>query len=357
MKRTTIIQGLMTKDVTQMFRNKFVAAMTVLSIVAYAGIYYIMPKTIDETFDIAFHAPKEYENLLKKVIEEEEEEGIELKPFKSVKKMKEKVEDGDYNAGVVLPDDFAESLLKGEKPEVTVYYPPGASKDIKRGVKLILEESAFALTQQRLPVDFDVKSLGEDRAGEQIPPRDRVRPTFIILMLFMEMWGIANLITEETESKTLNAVLVTPARVSDVIVAKGFVGTFLGFSEAVALAFLLQVLKGDVALILVTLLLGAMMVTGLAFIIGALSKDLMGMAGYSILAMLLLIVPAIAALFPGGASDWVKIFPPYYLVEAFDKIVTYGEGLANVWKNLGILLAFDLVVFMLGTSLLRRRFQ
>jgi ABC-2 type transport system permease protein len=355
MKRSTIIRGLMAKDVTQMFRNKFVAAMTLLSIVAYAGVFYIMPKTVDETFDIALHAPKEYRKLLEQVTEEEE--GIEIKTFKSVEKLKEKVEDGDFNAGIVLPDDFAKTLLSEEKPKVRIYYPPEASKDMKRGIELILKESAFALTGERIPVDFDVKILGEDRAGEQIPPRDRVRPTFIILMLFMEMWGVANLITEETESKTMNAILITPAKASDVIVAKGVVGTLLGFSEAVVLALLLQVLKGDIAIILVTLLLGAMMVTGLAFIIGAFSKDLMSMAGYAVLAILLLIVPAIAVLFPGGASAWVKIFPSYYLVEAFDGIVTYGKNWVDFWQNLVVLLAFDVVVFMLGISLLRRRFQ
>jgi len=347
----------MAKDVTEMFRNRFVAAMTLMSIVIYAGVYYIMPKTIDETFEIAFHAPKQYESMLKKMIEEEGEEGIELKSFKSVKKLKNKVEEGDFNAGVVLPDDFAQKLLKGKKPEVIVYYSAEASKDIKRAVKLILEESAYALTQQQLPVDFDVKILGEDRAGEQIPPRARIIPTFIVMMLFMEMWGIANLITEETEKKTLNAILITPARVSDIIVAKGLVGTFLGFSEAVALAFLLQVLKGDIALILVTLLLGAMMVTGIAFIVGALAKDIMSMAGYAMLGLLLLIVPAIAVLFPGAVSSWVKAFPSYYLVEVFDQVVTYGESLANVWQNLGILLAFDIAVFWIGIIALRRRFQ
>ncbi len=116
-------------------------------------------------------------------------------------------------------------------------------------------------------------------------------------------------------------------------------------------------LKGDIALILITLLLGAMMVTGIAFIIGAFSKDLMSMAGYAVLGILLLLVPAIAVMFPGAASSWVRAFPSYYLVEVFDQVVTYGESLDNVWKNLGILLAFDLAVFWIGIMALRRRFQ
>ncbi len=354
MKRAAIIQGLMTKDISQLFRNKFFAYMTVLGIVLYAIIYYVMPKTIDETFEIALYAPEQYKNILQQV---SEEEGIEIKSFESVKKLKEGVEEGDFNTGIVLPEDFEKALLTGEKPKVKIYYPPDASKDIRRGVELILKESAFALTGQRLPVGFDVEVLGKDRAGEQIPPRDRLRPTLIVMILFMEIWGIANLITEETGNKTLEAILVTPAKVSDVIAAKGAVGTLLAFSEAALLAFLLGALKGNIAVILATLLLGALMVTGISFVIAAFSKDMLIATGYSVLGLLLLIIPAIAVIFPGSASLWVRIFPSYYLVEVLDRMVTYGESWVGFWRNLVILLAFDIAVFPVGVLLLRRRFR
>jgi ABC-2 type transport system permease protein len=358
-KRLTIIRGLMAKDVTEMFRNRFVAAMTLLSIVAYAGIYYIMPRTVDETFDIAFHAPEQSSmSMFEKIIVGEEQEGIKLRSFESTGKLKKAVKAGDYDAGVVISDDFAQKFYENKKPRVVVYYPAETSKDVKKAVVLIMEESAFALTRQQSPVDFSVKVLGPDRAGEQVPPRKRVIPTFIVLMLFMEMWGIANLITEETEKKTLNAILITPARASDVIIAKGFVGTFLGFSEAALLAFLLQAInKSDALLVLGSLLLGAMMVTGIAFIIGSLAKDLLSMAGYSLLGILLLIVPAMAVLFPGAASSWVRAFPSYYLIEVVNQAVIYKESVANLWSNLGILLTFDLAVFWMGAVALRRRFQ
>jgi len=355
MKRVVRIRGLMVKDLVQMFRNRFVAAMTLLSVVVYAGLFYAMPRTVDETFDIAVRAPREYQKLLKKATEDEE--GIKIKAFDSTEKMKEKVENGDYNAGIVLPDDFAKTLAAGEKPKVEVYYPPEVSKEVKDGIELILKESAFALTGQQIPVGFSVKVLGIDRAGEQIPGRDILRPFFIIFMLFMELWAIANLITEETESKTMNAILVSPASARDVIISKGIVGTLLGFSEGVLLAALLGIFKNDAVIILVTLFLGAMMVTGIAFIVGALAKDIIGMAGYAVLAMLVLMIPAFAVMFPGATSNWVKIFPGYYLVEILNQVVTYGESWITYQSNLVILLAFDVAFFLIGASVLRRRFE
>lgn len=344
----------MAKDVNQIFTNKFIATMTILSIVAYAVLFYVMPKTIDETFDIAIYAPK-YGDLIEQ--RAESEEGVEVRSFESVDELKEKVDKGDFNAGIVVPEDFEEKLGKGKKPEVKVYYPPDVPGEIKKAVGLILKESAFTLTKQELPVAVDVEVLGRDRTGEQIPPRERLRPTFIILMLFMELWALANLITEENTNKTLEAILVTPARASDVIIAKGIVGTFLAFSEAVILAILIQALKGNVAVILATLLLGALMVTGIAFVIATFSKDIITVTGYAIVAVIFLIIPAIAVMFPGSASFWVRLFPSYYLVEIFDQVVTYGESFAAFWKNIIILFAFNIAVFPLGILLLRRKFR
>lgn len=354
MKRLLRIQAMMTKEVMELLRNRFVVAMTILGIVAYAGIYYIMPKHIDETFEIAMHGPK-LVSALKKATRDEE--GISIKSFKSEKKMKERVEDGDYNAGVAIPDDFEKSLALGDKPKITLYFPSEASKEIKRGVRLILKETVFNLTGQKIPVGFDVEILGKDRVGAQIPPKDRLRPMLIIFLLFMEMWGMANLITEEVTTKTMDAILITPASISDVIISKGAMGTILAFTEAVLLGVLLQVFKENVLILLATLLLGALMVVGIAFICGALGRDMIGVTGYAMLGMIVLMVPAVAVLFPGSASEWVKLFPSYYLVEVFDRIATYGDTLSNVWKNLGILVAFDIAIFPIGILLLRRRFQ
>ncbi len=344
----------MAKDINQIFTNKFVATMTILSIVAYAVLFYVMPKTIDETFDIALYAPK-YGDLIEQSTESEK--GVEIRSFQSVDELREKVDKGDFNAGIVVPEDFEEKLGKGEKPEVKVYYPSDASQDVKKAVELILKESAFTLTRQELPVEVDAEVLGRDRAGEQIPPRERLRPVFIILLLFMELWALANLITEENANKTMEAILITPASASDVIIAKGIVGTFLATSEAVVLSLLLRVFENNVLVILATLLLGAIMVTGIAFVIATFSKDIISVTGYAILAAIFLIIPAVAVMFPGSASFWVRLFPSYYLVEIFDQVVTYGESFTAFWKNIVILIAFNIAVFPLGILLLRRKFR
>ncbi len=52
-----IISALVIKDLTLFFKNQFFAFVTVLSVVAYAGIYFIMPDIVDETLELALFAP------------------------------------------------------------------------------------------------------------------------------------------------------------------------------------------------------------------------------------------------------------------------------------------------------------
>ena len=73
-------------------------------------------------------------------------------------------------------------------------------------------------------------------AGRQIPPRDRLRPVFAVLLLITETLFLATLISEEVERRTIQALLVTPAKVGDLLGAKGVVGVSLALTLATWLA-------------------------------------------------------------------------------------------------------------------------
>ena len=73
--------------------------------------------------------------------------------------------------------------------------------------------------------------LGEDRADNQVAMRDKLRPMLAILILMLSAIAIAGLVAVELERRTAAALLVTPVRVGDFLVAKGITGTVLGISQ------------------------------------------------------------------------------------------------------------------------------
>jgi len=67
---------------------------------------------------------------------------------------------------------------------------------------------------------------------------------------------------------------------------------------------------------IVTLLLGAVLVTGFGMVAGAFGRDFLETLFVSMLFMIPLMIPAFGALFPGSTATWIKVLPTYGLVDA-----------------------------------------
>jgi ABC-2 type transport system permease protein len=110
-------------------------------------------------------------------------------------------------------------------------------------------------------------------------------------------------------------------------------------------------------IIIVALLLGSLMVTGLGFLIASVATDIMSVMAWSVPVILLLALPALGLLLPGITTDWVQIIPSYYLIDTVYGAATLNLGWADAGSNLLILAAFSLAFMALGIVVLRRKFQ
>jgi len=162
-----------------------------------------------------------------------------------------------------------------------------------------------------------------------------------VLILMMEMLALANLLAEEAEQGTARALLVTPVTAVDLFVAKGITGTGLAFIQAVFFIAIAGGLGHQAALVLIALVLGAVFVTGIAFIVASVSRDFMSVLGWGMLAFIISTVPAFGVLFPGTVTGWVKVIPTYYLVNTVHRAANFNAGWADLWANLAILAALQ----------------
>jgi hypothetical protein len=350
-----IIGALIAKDLTLFFRSRFFALMTVLGIVAYASIYFLMPSTVDETLEIGFHAPvvpPVYEQMLAGG-----QEGLALELAESEDVLEAAVLEGDYIAGISLPADYSQKLAAGQSPLVRVFFPSDVPDELKDAVTTLVQEAAFLESGQLLNVELAAEVLGVDRAGAQIPPRDRLLPLMAVFILMMETMGLASLISEEVESHTIQALLVTPMNVRGLFLAKGAVGITLAFSQAVLFLAIVGGFSEQPLIVIVALLLGALLVTGIGFLMASLAKSLMSVFAWGMVAIVVLAIPAFGILFPGTISGWVQVIPSFYLVDTVHLAANFGFGWGEVWDNLLILLGFDVAIFGLGVWALRRKMR
>ena len=348
-----VIKALVAKDFSLFFRNRFYAYVTALSLIFYLVIYFVMPASVDETLEVGLYAP-----VLPPVFELiEQDEGIDFIEFESNAALRQAVSDGEFQSGISLPADILEKFAAGEKPQVILYFAASAVTEIKDTIEVMIRELSYLQTGQSLAIEVSYDVLGPDLAGEQIPPRDRMRLMLVIALVVFEMMGLASLIVEEVEQGTIRGLLVTPMSVRDFFAAKLIIGTTLAFSQGLFFMVIVGGLSTQPLIIITALFLGSILFTGSGFLIASLSRDMISSMGWGIIAILIYTIPAFGIMFPGTVTGWAKFIPSYYLADTIHRASNFNAGWGDNWSNLLILLGFIALVVFGGIMALRRKFR
>ncbi len=348
-----MIPTLVWKDTLLYSRNRFVALMSVLGVVAYAVIYFLMPNSVDETLLMGIVAP----NFPQAFLTNLEDAGVEIAQEPTAEAMVSEMEAGAYDTGVVFPATLIADLSAGKEVDVQVYFTSDIPADMQEYFLLFIEELGFMLNGQQLNVEGEEYVLGRNLVGEQIPARDRMLPMFSIMILMVETIGLATLLSSEIAAGTIRALLITPMTMTDLFAGKTLMGVLMAFAQVSVLLIVTGGLKANPPLILLIALLGCYMITGVAFLVAATSSDMMSVIGWTVPVILVLSLPAFGVLFPGTMTNWVKFIPSYYLVDAMHKVVNFGLGWGDVTANLLTMLVSGTIFLSIGIIVLRRKMR
>lgn len=354
MTRRGIVAAIIGKDLRELSRDRFWTVITAVSLLFMVGIFWVIPDDVDETVSLGVHQPGGV-GLVGGVAAVGA--GFELVEFDSVERLRDAVADGEIGVGLDLPAGFVDAVRAGDRPEVTVLVStddPG----LGAAVRGLTSELAAALAGEPSPIvlpDADTVVVGP--AGVTEPPslRDRVRPLFAFMVLLVETFALASLVALELASGTARAVVVTPARVGDLLAAKTVVGVLLAFTQGALLLAVTGTLQIDPPLLLVTMLLGALLVTGVGLLAGAVGGDFTTTVFVSFALMFPLMIPAFGSLFPGTAATWVQVLPSAGLVDVVSGAALRGEGWGSAGPDLLAVAGWCAVLLGAGWFVLQRR--
>lgn len=338
-----IIKELTAKDIRLLLRDRFFLFITFLGLAFVIAAYLLLPGSVDEEIEIGFFSPE----LPQFLSDELAAEGLVVIRKNSEAELIQAVSSGELNLGIVQP--------AGEKSRMKVFFAPDFPEEMKEFSLLFMEELAYMMAGQGLPVEFEEIVLGPDMVGQQASLRQKLLPLFVIMLLLMEVLGICSLMINEIERGTLGALLITPVQLRDVFFSKGVLGICLAFLQAALLMLLVGGLRNQALVVLFALLLGAGIVTGIGFLMAAVSKDIMAVIGWVTPVFLLFMFPPFVVLFPGLKSGWIKALPSYYLAEVIHKAANINLGWHYNWINLVVLLGFNILLIWLGIRALKRR--
>ena len=354
-----MIRTLISKDVKLFFRNQFFALITVLGLVAVVVLYFVMPAQADDSLDTALYLPPDTSEELRMFLSD----SFESELLDSQEELLQAVEDGDYSAGLILTDEMLSDITAGQTVIATVYAAPGTTAEMKQALRDLymvgLNNINLKTSQEQININDEVIVLGPDLLGinDPIALRDSMLPMLLMMIFSIELMGLANLISEEIARGTVNALLVTPLGAGQFFAAKMIMGIGMAFIQVLLVIAAVGKLAVAPGIVIMALLIGSLLMTGVAFFISAFSRDFMSVMAWSVLFLLLLMLPGITAMIPTIASDWIKAIPTYYLVDTLHRALNYGAGWIDVRVNLLVLFASGVVFLGFGSLLLRRRFQ
>ncbi len=349
------IAAVVRKDLKAFARDRFYMLITILGLVFYVVIFWLLPDTVDETIELGVH-----QTGLEAFFDQfAGDEGVTLVRYDTAAALESAVEAGDeVTIGISFPDDFVARVAAGTETTVRVLVAGEVPEQLRDAVSGLVRELAYAAAGEQPLVSEPQEEqiiLGQDRAGDQVSLRERFRPLFAFAVLLVETIALASLVATEIQTRTVTAVLATPMRIGEFLAAKGVLGTLLAFTESMLLLAALASLR-SFGLVLV-MLLGSVLVTGFGLLAGSSGRDFIGIVFWSMLFLIPLAIPVVGLLFPGTASAWVQALPSYGLVQAILRATAYGEGLGAYLPHVVSLAAWCVAVFGAGWLVLRRRLE
>jgi len=354
--RPGIILAVLRKDLYLMFREFIFVFMTVLSLVFFVGMYWLLPKKVDETISVGVSGAGL--EAACSAFAGAEEEGRGVVRYAGPDELEAAVAAREVEIGLSFPDNFIADVRAGRQPAVRLLARPNVPPEITHAMSSLVREVSYLLAGYALPVSEPAEELvvlGVDRAGEQLSMRERLKPMYAFLLLIVEAIALGTLIASEIQHRTVTAVLATPARLSDILAAKGMIGTMLAFSESAIVLLLIRGFGPAPGIVLVAIFLGAILVTGVAMISGSAGKDLVSTMLLGMIFLVPLCIPAFAVLFPGDAAPWIRALPSYGLVQAIVGTNFYGYGWSEAGPYLATLAAWCVVFAAAGILVLGRR--
>ena len=254
--------------------------------------------------------------------------------------------------GLVVPADFEESLASGEEAVLTGYVLWRF-----RGKVAELEMQLTAKFSELLgqPVRVEI--------GDNIViPSPNIETTntnmhILFAVFFMAISLVPYLMMEEKQTKTMDALLVSPASAGLVVMGKAIAGLFYVLISGGVFFALNWIYITNWGLALLAFLCTALFSIGLSLLIGSFVKSPQQMSFWMLPIMFLLVVPAFFSQEPNlaaklkGVIGWL---PTSALVEIFQFAMSSSTPMDQFIMDIAVILGSTALIFTILVWKVRR---
>jgi ABC-2 type transport system permease protein len=303
-----------------------------------------------------------------------------LSNVESVEDVRDMVQRGELEGGIVIPSNFSESLMTGQQGTVTIITDqsnPQISAQIQGVLHTVFDEMGTLIAQQKVqtlnPMITENNSLAvvkpyniqsEGVVSGTPSYFDFIAPGIMAMTVMMSvMTGLPVAISQEKEIGTMDGMMVAPVNRLSILLGKTMAQTGRGLIQgviilALAIGIFGVAIQGSILLVFALLLLGVFSFVGLGIVITSFTKD----QETAQMLMMTLMFPMMflsGVFFPIQQMPWYmqdisKALPLTYASDALRKVMVLGAGIPQISTELIILIAFGIVMIVIALPVFRR---
>jgi len=294
--------------------------------------------------------------------------------------IKDLIQKGDVQGGIVIPSNFTSSILSGEQGIVIIVTDqsnPQISATIQAALSAVFQQMGTMLAQQKVQAlnpavnasnslaivqPYNVQSEGV--VSGHFSYFDFIAPGIMAMTVMMSvMTGLPAAISQEKEVGTLDGMMVAPINRLSIILGKTLAQTARGLLQGVIILALSSVLfgvtiHGSVLLVFGLLLLGVFSFVGLGIVLTSFAKD----QETAMMLMMTLMFPMMflsGVFFPIQQMPWYmqrisSVLPLTYASQALRKVMVLGAGIPAITTELTVLIVFGVVMIAIAVPMFKR---
>ncbi|MGE0076610.1 MAG: ABC transporter permease [Bacteroidales bacterium] len=269
---------------------------------------------------------------------------------------------GDVKLVIVYESNFADNFIRFNRANVQIITDasePNTASILANYAQAVIgsftnEQNNNGLTASKLEIRTRMLYNSELKAVYMFVPGTMV----LILMLITAMMTSIS-ITREKELGTMEILLVSPLRPSQIIFGKVLPYVGLAFFNTIVILLMGYTvfglpLRGSLLLLLTVCFIFILLALSLGILISTLSKTQAIAMFMSMFALMLPTILLSGFIFPidnmPKALQWLSlIMPPRWFLAAIKTLMIKGEGFAYVWKEVTIMVG--MIVFFLMLSI------
>ena len=380
------------KDMMELYRNKFgLVLLVVMPLFMMGMIGFIYPTNggsganlpvavvnMDAGYNGSTIESQTFVTILQQI--NQRTSMLQLTTSPSVADLRDSIQKGNLEGGIIIPSNFTGSLLGGSQGVVTIMTDtsnPQVSATIQTLLTQVFDGMGTALAQQNvmklnpsvtpstaLAIVEPYKVTTEGIVPGSTNYFEFVAPGIMAMTVMMSvMTGLPGAISQEKEVGTMDGMMVAPINRLSIILGKTLAQTARGLLQGVVLMILAMALfgvtiQGNILLVFGLLLLGVFSFVGLGIVMTSFTSD----QQTATMLMTTLMFPMMflsGVFFPIQQMPWYmqdisKVLPLTYATDALRKVMVLGASIPDITTELTILVAFGIVMTAIAVPVFRR---